>query len=66
MAVTDRLTWRNILLTITAVLVLVFFAYAPTLGVFLVASAAVIALALVLDPLGYGLYDRIRNFVGGT
>jgi hypothetical protein len=41
------------------------FVYTMTLGAFGLLAAGILLLALILDPLGMGIYDRIRNAFGG-
>jgi hypothetical protein len=58
-------TWKGIVWTTAAVLIAVAFVYTMTLGAFGLLAAGILLLALILDPLGMGIYDRIRNAFGG-
>lgn len=40
--------------------------YTATLGAFGILAVAILVAALILDPLGMGVYDRVRRKIGGA
>lgn len=57
-------SWKGIVWFSAFALVAIALWYTATLGAFGVLAIVILALALILDPLGMGIYDRIRRAIG--